>query len=206
MDVNNFLIILSILCVGISIYVFYKYSLTLSDALFSLGLSMGTIGIAIFCGYLNVVHLGTLTINVNWVWYAGTSSALCFLFLGSIVSSSKQMSLLKRWHIIATIVFLVVLFLSPAYPPFPNALTPAFLNLIRSFFCLLCFCRYVMLYISKATRFSLVMAMAFLLLGIGFTMITPQLLDPSLVLVTISGAILRIAGYSTLLFAYVGTK
>jgi hypothetical protein len=205
MDLNSFLLVLSVLCLGISIYVFYKYSLTLSDALFSLGLSMGTIGIAIFCGYLNVIHLGTLTINVGWVWYAGTSSALCFLFLNSIMSSSKQMSLLKRCHIIATIVFFIVLCLSPAYPPLPNDLA-ANLNLIRSFFCLLCFGRYVMLYISKATRFSLVMAIAFLLLGIGFTMITPQLLYSGLVLVTISGAILRILGYFTLLFAYVGTK
>jgi len=206
MDVNSFLLILSILCLGISIYVFYKYSLTLSDALFSLGLSMGTIGIAIFCGYLNILHLGGLTINIGWVWYAGTSSALCFLFLSSIVTSSEQMSLLKRWQIIATILFFVVLFLSPAYPPFPNALTPALLNLVRPFFCALAFCRYVMLYISKETHFSLVMSIAFLLLGIGFTMITPQLLDPTLVLVTASGAILRIFGYCTLLFAYVGTK
>jgi len=98
------------------------------------------------------------------------------------------------------------LFLSPAYPPFPNALTPALLNLVRPFFCALAFCRYVMLYISKETHFSLVMSIAFLLLGIGFTMITPQLLDPTLVLVTASGAILRIFGYCTLLFAYVGTK
>ena len=206
MDVNSFLLILSILCLGISIYVFYKYSLTLSDALFSLGLSMGTIGIAIFCGYLNILHLGGLTINIGWVWYAGTSSALCFLFLSSIVTSSEQMSLLKRWQIIATILFFVVLFLSPAYPPFPNALTPALLNLVHPFFCALAFCRYVMLYISKETHFSLVMSIAFLLLGIGFTMITPQLLDPTLVLVTASGAILRIFGYCTLLFAYVGTK
>ncbi len=206
MDVNSFLLILSILCLGISIYVFYKYSLTLSDALFSLGLSMGTISIAIFCGYLNVVHLGNITINIGWVWYAGTSSALCFLFLSSIVASSQQMRLLKRWQIIATILFFVVLFLSPTYPPFPNALTPALLNLARPFFCGLAFFRYVMLYISKETRFSLVMSIGFLLLGIGFAMITPQLLDPSLVLITASGAILRIFGYCTLLYAYVGTK
>jgi len=206
MDVNSFLLVLSILCLGISIYVFYKYSLTLNDALFSLGLSMGTIGIAIFCGYLNVVHLGNITINIGWVWYAGTSSALCFLFLSSIVASSEQMRLLKRWQIIATILFFVVLFLSPTYPPFPNALTPALLNLARPFFCGLAFFRYVMLYISKETRFSLVMSIGFLLLGIGFAMITPQLLDPSLVLITASGAILRIFGYCTLLYAYVGTK
>src|SRR5260370_41534255 len=95
MDVNSFLLILSILCLGISIYVFYKYSLTLSDALFSFGLSMGTIGIAIFCGYLNILHLGGLTINIGWESYACTGHALYFLFLGCIGTSSEQMILLK---------------------------------------------------------------------------------------------------------------
>jgi hypothetical protein len=206
MDVNSFLLILSILCMGISIYVFYRYSLTLSDALFSLGLSMGTIAIAIFCGYLNVVQVGGVTLHVGWIWYAGTSSGLFFLFLNSIVTSSEQLRLIKSWQIIATILFLVLLLLTPTFPAYPNALTPALLNLARPFFCALAFCRYVMLYISKETRFTLVMSIAFLLLGVGFAMITPQLLDPSLVFVIAIGAILRILGYSTLLFAYVGTK
>jgi hypothetical protein len=206
MDINSLLLVLSALCLGISIYVFYRYSLTLSDALFSLGLSMGTIAVAILCGYLNVVHLGDMTLNVGWIWYAGTSSALCFLFLNSIVASNEQLRLLKSWQIIATILFFVLLLLTPTFPPFPNALTPALLNLARPFFCGLAFCRYVMLYISKETRFTLAMSVAFLLLGVGFVMITPQLLEPSLVLVTAIGAILRILGYCTLLFAYVGTK
>ena len=141
MDVNSFLLILSIFCLGISIYVFYRYFLTLSDALFSLGLSMGTIAIAIFCGYLNVVHLGNVTLNVGWIWYAGTSSALCFMFLNSIVTSSEQLRLIKSCQIIATILFLVLLLLTPTFPPFPNALVPALLNLARPFFCALAFCQ-----------------------------------------------------------------
>ncbi len=206
MDVNIFLLVLSILALIIAVFAFYKYSLTLSDSLFSLGLSMGTISIAIFCGYLNVVHLGDVTLNVGWIWYAGTSSALCFMFLNSMVASSEQLRLLKSWQIVATILFLVLLLLSPTFPLFPNALTPALLNLARPFFCTLAFCRYAMLYISKETRFCLVMSFAFLSLGVGFALITPQLLDPSLVVVTVVGACLRILGYSTLLFAYVGTK
>jgi hypothetical protein len=206
MDVNSFLIVLSVICVGISIYAFYKYSLTLSDALFSLGLSMGTIAIAILCGYLNVVQIGGVTLHVAWIWYAGTSIALCFMFFNSIVTSSEQLRLLKSWQIIATILFLVLLLLTPTFPAFPDALTPALLNLIRPFFCGLAFFRYVMLYISKETRFTLVMSIAFLLLGVGFAMITPQLLDPTLVLVTAIGAILRVIGYSALVLAYFGTK
>src|SRR5205807_8941710 len=155
---------------------------------------------------LNVVQVGGVTLHVGWIWYAGTSSALCFMFLNSIVTSSQQLRLLKSWQIIATILFLVLLLLTPTFPAFPNALTPALLNPARPFFCALAFCRYVMLYISKETRFSLAMSIAFLLLGVGFAMITPQLLDPSLALVIVIGAILRILGYSTLFFAYIGTK
>lgn len=206
MDVNGLLLILSVLCLGISIYVFYKYSLTLSDALFSLGLSMGTIAIAIFCGYLGVVQVGGVTLHLAWIWYAGTSIALCFMFLNSVITSSEQLRLLKSWQIIATILFLVLLLLTPTFPDFPDALTPALLNLARPLFCGLAFFRYVMLYISKETRFTLTMSIAFLLLGVGFAMITPQLLDHSLVLVTAIGAILRVLGYSTLLFAYIATN
>src|SRR5689334_19799765 len=119
MDVNSLLLILSAFCLGISIYVFYRYYLTLSDALFSLGLSMGTIAIAIFCGYLNVVQVGGITLQLSWIWYAGTSIALCFLFLNSIVTSNEQLRLLKSWQIIATILFFVLLLLTPTFPAFP---------------------------------------------------------------------------------------
>jgi hypothetical protein len=122
------------------------------------------------------------------------------------VTSNEQLRLIKSWQIIATILFFVLLLLTPTFPPFPNTLTPALLNLIRPFFCVLAFCRYVMLYISKETRFTLVMSIAFLLLGVGFAMVTPQLLDPALAMITTIGAIVRILGYSTLLFAYIGTK
>ena len=207
MDINNLLLVfLSILCLAISAYIFYKYSLTMSDALFSLGLSIGTIAIAIFCGYANPLSLGGMSLNVGWLWYVGTGSALCFLFLNSIVTSNEQLRLIKSWQIIATILFFVLLLLTPTFPPFPNALTPALLNLIRPFFCAIAFFRYVMLYISKETRFTLVMSIAFLLLGVGFAMVTPQLLDPALGMITAIGSIVRILGYSTLLFAYIGTK
>jgi hypothetical protein len=63
-----------------------------------------------------------------------------------------------------------------------------------------------MLYISKETQFTLVVSIAFLLLGVGFAMLTPYLLNRDLVLVEVIGAMLRIAGYITLLFAYIGTK
>lgn len=206
MDLNSFLLILSILCLGISLYAFYKYALTQSDPLFILGLSMGTIAIAIFCGYLNEVHVGNVILHVAWIWYAGTSSGLLFLFLSSLMASRQHFQMLKRWHVIASIGFLVLLFLTPVLPPFPSPLVPALLNLARPLICLLIFFRYARLYLSKATHFSLVMCLAFLFLSIGFGMITPQLLQPDLVLVTVVGAILRICGYSTLLLTYVATK
>ncbi len=207
MDINNLLLVfLGIFCFAISGYVFYRYSLTMSDTLFSLGLSMGTIAIAIFCGLADPLPLWGMKLNVGWLRYIGSSSALFFMFLNAIVTSNRQMRLIKNWQIIATILFFILLLLTPAFPPFPNNLTPALLNLVRPFFCALIFGRYVKLYISKETGFTLVMSIAFLVLGVGFAMVTPQLLDRTLVLATTLGEILRIIGYSTLVFAYVGTK
>lgn len=50
------------------------------------------------------------------------------------------------------------------------------------------------------------MSIAFLVLGIGYALVTPQLLDPAFILATTVGETLRIMGYSILVFAYIAIK
>ena len=207
MDISQLLrVILGLLCFGISGYVFYRYFLTVNDALFSLGLSMVTIAISIFCSLADPLSLWGMTLNVGWLRYIGSISALCFMFLSIMVTSNMQMRLVKIWQIIATILFLILLLITPALPPFPDNLIPALFNLGRPLFCLLLFCRYITFYISKEERFTLVMSIAFLVLGIGYALVTPQLLDPAFILATTVGETLRIMGYSILVFAYIAIK
>src|SRR6476620_11488131 len=100
LDINGLLlIILCLFCLGLASYAFYKYSLTQSDPLFIVGVSLSTIGVSIFFGYLNVLPLGGITLNVNWLWYAGSSIGLLFLFLISIIKTNEQMRQLRRLQV-----------------------------------------------------------------------------------------------------------
>ena len=202
-DINGLLlIILSLVCLGLASYAFYKYSLTQSDPLFIVGVSLSTIGVSIFFGYLNVLPLGGITLNVNWLWYAGTSIGLLFLFLISIMKTNEHMRQLRRFQVFATLLFLLLVLSTPMLPPASDPLVPALLNLARPLICTCAFIRYASLYISKETRFSLFMSFAFLLLGVGFGVITPQLLMPGLAALGGVGSVLRLTGYSTMIIAY----
>jgi hypothetical protein len=202
-DINGILLIIScIACLGLAGYAFYMYSLTQSDPIFILGTSLSTIATSILFGYLNVVRFGDMILNVSWLWYPGSSIGLLFLFLISVMKTNEQIRLLRRWQVFATLLFILLILLSPTFPPSTDPLVPALLNLARPLICVCAFLRYVSLYLSKETRFCLVMSLAFLVLGVGFGMVTPQLLDPGLAMLGGLGSILRIVGYSTMISAY----
>ncbi len=207
MDVNSILlIILGIACLGLAGYAFQKYSLTQSDPLFIMGVSLSTIGVSIFFGYLNVVKIGGITLNASWLWYAGSSIGLLFLFLISVMKSNEQIRLLRRWQVFASSLFLILILFTPMLPVTTDPQVPALLSLARPLICTCAFLRYSSLYVAKETRFSLIMSLAFLLLGIGFGVVTPQLLVPGLTALGGVGSVLRIAGYGTMIIAYTLTR
>jgi len=203
MDINGILlIILAFACLGLAGYAFYQYSLTQSDPIFIVAVSLSTIGVSIFFGYLNVVHFGNTTLNVSWLWYIGSSIGLLFLFLSSVMASNEQFRLLRRWQIFATLLFFIIILLTPMFPASADPLIPAVVSLARPLICMCAFLRYASLYLAKERRFSLVMSLAFLLLGVGFGVVTPQLLVPGLAVLGGVGSVLRITGYTTMIIAY----
>lgn len=207
MDINGLLlVILGITCLGLAGYAFYKYSLTRSDPLFIVGVSLSTIGVSIFFGYFDVLHVGDATLYVSWLWHAGSSIGLLFLFLISVMASNEQMRMLRRWQVFATLLFFILILLTPMLPAPSDPSVPAIVSLARPLICTCAFLRYASLYFTKETRFSLVMSLAFLLLGIGFGVVTPQLLVPGLTALGAMGSVLRISGYSTLIIAYTLTR
>jgi len=50
------------------------------------------------------------------------------------------------------------------------------------------------------------MSLAFLLLGVGFGVVTPQLLVPDLAALGVVESVLRITGYSPMIIAYTLTR
>jgi hypothetical protein len=196
------LFIFSVLCLGTGIYAFRRYSLTQSERLFAVGLAMCITAVGIACGALDNLHV-LPSFNLGWAWYTGTSLGFLFLFLSSIMKSTDQFQLLKRWGVIAAAVLITVIVLTPVFPAYPNAYVPLTLNSLRTIACLLGFLRYVMLYTSKGTRFSLLMCLAFLFITVGYAILMPQLLDPTLVQLTAVGAFIRIIGAGVLFTAFV---
>jgi hypothetical protein len=194
---------ISIVCLFITIRAFYIYSLSRSDMLFVLGLSMASISLGTFIGSAGTLHLISSSWNAEWTRAFGACSGGLFIFLSSLVQSQEQLQRLRRWQIATAAVFILVILLTPLYPSFSNPWIPTFLYTCRIIIYTLALIRYVSLYQSKSTPFSFIMCLAFSLLVIGFILNLPGLFQPThFALLTITGGIVRIFGYSTLLFAY----
>jgi hypothetical protein len=197
---NTTFLVLGIVCFVIAIRALYVYVMSRSNLLFIIGLSMVDIGISVIVGYLQDMHITSW--NAHWSWYFGTIIGALFLVMGSWAKSNEQINTLKRWLIIITVLYFVQTLLTPLMPQFPNPYVPAALNIARTLIGLVGSFHYFMLYISKRTRFTLLMFIAFLLIGSGFGVLTPQLFNTSLAIFLTIGYSLRIIGYTTMLIAY----
>jgi hypothetical protein len=197
---NTTFLILGIVCFILATRAFYVYILSKSDFLFVIGLSMADIGISVIVGYLQDIHL--ITWNAHLSWYLGTILGALFLVLGSWATSQQQIASVKRWLIILTALYFVQTLLTPIMPQFTNPYVPAAFNITRTTIGLIGSGRYLMLYLTKRTRFTLLMSIAFLLIGSGFGVLTPYLFNASLAIFLTFGYSLRIVGYSILLTAY----
>jgi hypothetical protein len=196
------LLIFSLLCLGTGIYAFRRYSLIQSERLFAVGLAMCIAAIGIASGAMDSLRIFP-SFNLNWAWYAGTSLGFLFLFLSSVAKSNDQFQLLKRWGIIAATVLITIIVLTPVFPAEPSGYVAVVLDSLRTIVCLLGFLRYIMLYTSKGTRFSLWMCLAFLFITIGYAILIPQLLDPRLAQLTAVGVFIRVIGAGVLFAAFV---
>jgi hypothetical protein len=78
--------------------------------------------------------------------------------------------------VVVSAALLILLLLAPILPAeFPNpALTKTFLSGSRGLICLCIFYYYTSAFMTKETRFSLLMGIAFLLLSAGYLVIIPK--------------------------------
>jgi hypothetical protein len=196
------LLISSLLCLGTGTYAFCRYSLTQSERLFVIGLAMCITAVGLACGAVDDLHVFP-SFYLNWAWYVGTSLGLLCLFLSSVAKSSGQFRLLKRWGMIIVAVLIMVIVLTPVFPAEPSGYVAVVLDCLRTSVCLLGFLRYITLYTSRGTRFSLLMCLAFLFIAIGYVAIIPQLLDPTWNQLTAVGAFIRIIGAGVLFTSFV---
>ncbi len=193
---------IAIICLFISLRAFYIYNLSRSDMIFVLALAMAVISAGTSVGLVGELHLGGNTLSTDWARSCGAYCGGLFIFLSSLVKSHEQMRQLRRWQYIATALFVVVVLFTPLYPPIKSPLVSLTLTGIRMIIYSCAFVRYALLYISKSTRFSLIMSIAFLVLVVGFALNIPGIFQTQLAAFTIVAATIRISAYVTLLVGY----
>lgn len=186
----------------VSIRAFYTYVRARSPRLFVLGLSMAVIALTAAADFASS-NITTITLNTDWFLYIGQSVSLLFIFLSLLRSSIGYLRRLILWHVCISALLLGFLLLSPALPGFPNTALRAILSGSRFIFCFgILFC-YVEAFQRKATRFSFLMGLSFLLLAFGYVMIFQQYFFTSANAVHFDniGDIIRVFGLITLLVA-----
>ncbi|HLZ59318.1 MAG TPA: hypothetical protein VKR06_20435 [Ktedonosporobacter sp.] len=207
MDINLLANITSfpagVACLLISLRAFYVYRLSGKDLLSIIGLAMGTIALTVFVGNIGDSHLGGNHFSTEWARAVGSWSGALFIFLSSLVKSHEQVKHLRRWQITTAVVFIILIALMPVLPPLGGPLVSGVINSVRMVIYGCACLRYASLYVSKKTRFSLIVGTAFLVLEVGFGLYMPHLLFPaSFVLLSILSAFIRAAGFFTLMIAY----
>jgi uncharacterized membrane protein len=98
-------------------------------------------------------------------------------------------------------LLLVLLFLTPFIPTSSNPTTLAILSGSRSVICFIICLNYADIFISKETRFSFLMSLAFLLITSGISIYTMKFIVPHSLSFDYVGDSIRIIGLVTLLIA-----
>ncbi len=80
-----------------------------------------------------------------------------------------------RWHIALSLLALVLLLLAPVLPDFPDpVVTKTLLSGSRGLLSFIIFFYYVSAFMTKETRFSLLMSLSFFLISFGYFTIATQ--------------------------------
>lgn len=196
---NTLSITLFIVALFIAIRAFFLYFQTRSRRVFILALAMGVISLTAAAGFLGD-NVTTISLNVDWFNYIGQTVSFLFILLSLASSSEEYLRGLMRWHIVISILLLSLFLLAPVLPPaFPDpVVTKTLLSGSRGLICAVIFFVYFSAFMSKETRFSLLMSVAFLLFSVGYLMILPKYSISGLDVVDRLGDVTRIFGLVTL--------
>jgi hypothetical protein len=192
----------------VAIRAFYLYARSRSEDLAIVGIAMITIAIASISGLVAdnfFARSDTIfgsTINILWFQYGGQTMSYFFLFLSTLQGSGNYLNRLLRWHLLVTGLLIVLLLLTPVVPSFSGPIPQAVLSNSRGLVCFIIFLRYITLFFAKATRFSFLMALAFMLLAFGIVIITAQFFPHGPIIFIYVGYAMRISGLISLLLAF----
>lgn len=191
------LLVTLLICIRAS----YLYVQTRSPRLFVLGLSMGIIALTSADNF--IANLITIPFNTYWFLYIGQIVSYLFIMLSLVQGSDEFLRKLVRWHIVASILVMGLLILSPIMPAFPNLATRAGLSVFRGVVALGIFFCYSYAFMKKETRFSFLMGAAFLLVAFGTFISFEKYFSASPDFLDNTGDVTRIVGLVILLVAVI---
>lgn len=200
MNQNLIANVLSLTLFTISLFIafraFYLYFLSRRQRLFILGLSMTIISLTAIASYIGD-NVPSFPLNLNWFKYVSQTISFLFILLSLVRSSDRYLKNLMIWHIIVSVLLLILL--TPLAPTEISSTAKIFLGSSRSAICLIIFFYYVTSFFTKETRFSLMMGMAFILLSVGYMLNVPKYSNHLLALLDNIGDVTRIFGLIILL-------
>jgi hypothetical protein len=187
----------------ITLRAFRFYLRTRSNILLTLGLSMGVIAAGGITGIIDSPFLhDNPTYNTIWFRYIGQAVAYLFIFLASLPLLTVYSKALRTWHIIATILLLVLLGLTPILPQDQPPEIIGTLSAIRLVINLAIFFSFLTSFYRRQTRFSFLMSAAFFLNSIGLWIYTMKFFIPESLLYDYLADSIRIVGLIVLYVAF----
>jgi len=148
-----------------------------------------------------VANLIKLSFNTYWFLYTGQIVGYLFIWLSLIRNSEYYLQRLVRWQVLISVLVLGLLVLAPVLPAFPNDIVRASLSGTRALMSIGVFFCYIAAFTEKETRFSLLMAVAFLLITFGQLLGALKYFVPNPDMLDSPGDIMRVVGLFFLLAA-----
>jgi len=193
----------AVITLFISLRAFYLYVKERNDILFIVGLSMTVIFVGGVAGLVGDYLLIGRAFNTFWFRYIGQIVSYLFIFFISLPGAERYMRSLKRWNLVASTLLLILLLLTPDLPPIPGVTLTEVLSGARGVVCVAVFFNYYfVMYAMKATRFSLLMCSAFLLIATGIAVYTLKFSVPNPLPYDYVGDSIRAVGLMFMLAAF----
>ncbi|HYX48272.1 MAG TPA: hypothetical protein VE843_00910 [Ktedonobacteraceae bacterium] len=173
LDVSLCLVALFIAVRSFDIYArFHQYRL------FILGLSMVLVSISAAADFISS-YVTVVTLQTDWFLYIGQSVGFLFILLSLVGSSDNYLRGLMRTYIAVFAFLLILLLLSFVLPPMTMTTRTAF-GFSRFVICMLILIAYFSTYMSKPSRFSLLMSISFFFFTANYLMSLQQYFVPIL--------------------------
>jgi len=181
---------------------FYLHFRIRSARLFVLGLSMGLIALTALADVLPD-YITAVRLNTDWFLFLGQAVSFMFIMVSLMMNAEERLRRLVPYHIVISLLLLLLLALAPFLPDFPNVFVKMALSGARGAICLVIFFFYASSFMNKETRFSFLMGVAYLLLSFGYLIILPKYLLQHQELLDYIGDIIRFSGVGAMLGGFV---